>query len=243
MPSPYGFSLTRSTNCSCSSCVANLCSSVSCWADSRTARGILAVTVRVIVATSNTGKLLEFRQALEPLGWELLGVAPFGVTMPLEDGMTYEENSLIKAAGICHATRTPAIADDSGLEVEALNGAPGVYSARFGSLHSDLERNLYLLDLLRDAPLPRKAKFVSVVTLALPDGHVESYRGEVEGELLEGPRGLGGFGYDPLFYLPSLGKTFAELSLEEKRSISHRGRALEKLLRAHSSEVSSARAL
>lgn len=196
----------------------------------------MAVTVRVIVATSNTGKLLEFRQALEPLGWELLGVAPFGVTMPLEDGMTYEENSLIKAAGICHATRTPAIADDSGLEVEALNGAPGVYSARFGSLHSDLERNLYLLDLLRDAPLPRKAKFVSVVTLALPDGHVESYRGEVEGELLEGPRGLSGFGYDPLFYLPSLGKTFAELSLEEKRSISHRGRALEQLLYAHSSE-------
>lgn len=192
--------------------------------------------MRVIVATSNTGKLLEFRQALEPLGWELLGVAPFGVTMPLEDGMTYEENSLIKAAGICHATRTPAIADDSGLEVEALNGAPGVYSARFGSLHSDLERNLYLLDLLRDAPLPRKAKFVSVVTLALPDGHVESYRGEVEGELLEGPRGLSGFGYDPLFYLPSLGKTFAELSLEEKRSISHRGRALEQLLYAHSSE-------
>ena len=206
--------------------------------DSRIARGIFAVTVRVIVATSNIGKLLEFRQALEPLGWELLGVAPFGVTMPMEDGMTYEENSLIKAAGICHATRTPAIADDSGLEVEALNGAPGVYSARFGSLHSDLERNLYLLDLLRDAPLPRKAKFVSVVTLALPNGHVESYRGEVEGELLEGPRGLGGFGYDPLFYVPALGKTFAELGIEEKRGISHRGRALEKLLHAHSSEVS-----
>lgn len=198
--------------------------------------------MRVIVATSNTGKLLEFRQALEPLGWELLGVAPFGVTMPLEDGMTYEENSLIKAAGICHSTRTPAIADDSGLEVEALNGAPGVYSARFGSLHSDLERNLYLLDLLRDAPLPRKAKFVSVVTLALPDGHVESYRGEVEGVLLEGPRGMGGFGYDPLFYLPDLGKTFAELSIEEKRGISHRGQALAKLLDAHSSEVLNARA-
>ena len=213
------------------------------WGDSRTARGIFSATVRVIVATSNTGKLLEFRQALEPLGWELLGVAPFGVTMPLEDGMTYEENSLIKAAGICHATRTPAIADDSGLEVDALNGAPGVYSARFGALDSDLERNLYLLNLLRDAPWPRKAKFVSVVTLAFPDGHVESYRGEVEGELLEGPRGLGGFGYDPLFLIPSLDKTFGELSVEEKRGISHRGRALEQLLHAHMSGALNASAL
>jgi XTP/dITP diphosphohydrolase len=189
--------------------------------------------VRVIVATSNQGKLLEFREVLEPLGWELLGVAPFGVTMPLEDGMTYEENSLIKAAAVCHATRLPALADDSGLEVEALNGAPGIYSARFGLRDSDLERNVYLLELLRDVPMPRAARFVSVVTLAFPDGHVESYRGEVEGEILEGPRGSGGFGYDPLFYIPALGKTFAELSLSEKRALSHRGRALEAMLAAH----------
>jgi XTP/dITP diphosphohydrolase len=189
--------------------------------------------VKVIVATGNQGKLLEFREALEPLGWELLGVAPFGVTMPLEDGTTYEENSLIKAASICHATRLPALADDSGLEVEALNGAPGVYSARFGSLGSDLERNIYLLELLRDVPEPRRARFVSVVTLAYPDGQVESYRGEVEGELLEGPRGEQGFGYDPLFYIPALGKTFAELDTAQKRPISHRGRALQALLDAH----------
>ena len=188
--------------------------------------------MRVIVATGNKGKLLEFREALEPLGWEL-DVAPRGIPMPMEDGTTYEENSLIKAAGICHATRTAALADDSGLEVAALNGAPGVYSARFGMVHTDLERNLYLLDLLRDTPGPRRARFVSVITLAFPNGHVEAYRGEVEGELLEGPRGSSGFGYDPLFYYPELGKTFAELSTAEKRHVSHRGRALDKLLAAH----------
>jgi XTP/dITP diphosphohydrolase len=189
--------------------------------------------MRVIVATHNNGKLHEFREALEPLGWELLGVGAFNLPMPSEDGTTYEENSLIKAAGICHATRTPALADDSGLEVEALNGAPGVYSARFGMAHDDVSRNVYLLDLLRDVPQPRKAKFVSVLTLAYPDGHVESYRGEVEGEILEGPRGSQGFGYDPLFFYPELGKTFAELTTAEKRHVSHRGRALDKLLEAY----------
>ena len=199
--------------------------------------------MRVILATSSAGKLLEFKEGLSPLAWELLGLDQFNVVMPPEDGATYEENAMIKAASISLATKTVALADDSGLEVEALNGAPGVYSARFGNKKTDLERNLHLLEHIRNVPQPRKAKFVSVVTLALPDGHVESYRGEVEGELLEGPRGLGGFGYDPLFYLPSLDKTFAELSTEEKRGISHRGRALEQLLHAHSSELLNAHAL
>ncbi len=189
--------------------------------------------MRVIVATGNQGKLKEFRAALEPLGWDLIGMGQFASAMPAEDGTTYEENSLIKAAGICHAARTPALADDSGLEVAALNGAPGVYSARFGMVHSDLERNVYLLDLLRHTPSPRWAKFVSVITVAYPDGHVESYRGEVAGQILEGPRGAGGFGYDPLFYYPELDKTFAELTTEEKRHVSHRGRALNKLLEAY----------
>jgi XTP/dITP diphosphohydrolase len=194
---------------------------------------LFSYQMRVIVATHNPGKLHEFREALEPLGWDLLGVSGYGIPMPLEDGTTYEENSLIKAAGICHATRTPALADDSGLEVEALNGAPGVYSARFGMANTDVERNTYLLDLLRDVSVPRRARFVSVLTVAYPDGHVESYRGEVEGEILEGPRGNSGFGYDPLFYYPELGKTFAELTTAEKRHVSHRGRALDKLLEAY----------
>jgi XTP/dITP diphosphohydrolase len=188
--------------------------------------------MRVVLATSNQGKLRELHQALLPLGWTLLQMPP-GLTMPIEDGSTYEENALIKAAGICHALKTPTLADDSGLEVAALDGAPGVYSARFGGLHSDLDRNLFLLEAIKHVPTPRAAKFVAVLTLAFPDGHVESYRGEAHGEILEGPRGSGGHGYDPLFYVPSLGKTYAELSIEEKRHISHRGIALNKLLEAY----------
>lgn len=188
--------------------------------------------MRVVLATSNHGKLLEFRDALLPLGWQLLSM-PLGLTMPLEDGSTYEENALIKAAGICHALKTPTLADDSGLEVAALEGAPGVYSARFGGLFSDLDRNLFLLESIKNVPTPRLAKFVCVLTLAYPDGHVESYRGESHGEILEGPRGAGGHGYDPLFFVPNVGKTYAELSILEKRQISHRGLALNKMLLAH----------
>ena len=189
--------------------------------------------MRVIIATSSSGKLLEFQEGLAPLGWELLNLSSFQVAMPPEDGATYEENALIKAASISLATRTVALADDSGLEIEALGGAPGVYSARFGNKKSDLERNLYLLDNIKNVPAPRKAKFVSVIALAHPDGFVESYRGEIEGVILEGPRGEAGFGYDPLFLVPSLNKTFAELSVVEKRKISHRGRAIESLLKAY----------
>jgi XTP/dITP diphosphohydrolase len=190
-------------------------------------------SMRVILATSSAGKLLEFEEGLAPLGWELLGLSQFNVPMPPEDGATYEENAMIKAATIALATKTVALADDSGLEVEALRGAPGVYSARFGNKKTDLERNLYLLENIKNVPQPRKAKFVSVIALAHPDGFVESYRGEIEGVILEGPRGEAGFGYDPLFLVPDLDKTFAELTVQEKREISHRGRALEALLKAY----------
>jgi XTP/dITP diphosphohydrolase len=189
--------------------------------------------MRVIIATSNRGKLLEFQEGLAPLGWELLGLDGFQVPMPPENGATYEENAMIKAASISLATKMVALADDSGLEVEALGGAPGVYSARFGNKNSDLERNLFLLDNLKTTPPPRKAKFVSVIALAHPDGFIETYRGEIEGSILEGPRGEGGFGYDPLFLVQSLGKTFSELTVPEKRKISHRGRALEALFKAY----------
>jgi XTP/dITP diphosphohydrolase len=192
-------------------------------------------SMRVILATSSAGKLLEFQEGLAPLGWELLGLDQFNVTMPPEDGATYEENAMIKAASISLVTKMVALADDSGLEVEALNGSPGVYSARFGNQKTDLERNLYLLENIKNVSPPRKAKFVSVIALAHPDGFVESYRGEIEGLILEGPRGEAGFGYDPLFLVPELGKTFAELSVEEKRKISHRGRALEALFLAYQS--------
>ncbi len=202
-----------------------------------TGRKVALIRMQLIVATGNKGKLREFEERLEPLGWTLLPM-PTGLPMPPETGSTYEENALIKAATICHATRMPVLADDSGLEVEALDGAPGVYSARFGGFDTDLERHLHLLEALRQVPEPRAAKFVSVVTLAFPDGYVESYRGESAGVILEGPRGAGGFGYDPLFFVPELGKTFAELTLEQKRRVSHRGRALEKMLEAHKNGAS-----
>ena len=180
---------------------------------------------RVVLATSNRGKVREFQEALSALGWTLEGL-PDGLQLPEETGSTYEENAALKAAFAAHALNLPALADDSGLEVEALAWEPGVYSARYGGKGSDRERNLLLLENLRGTPGPRRARFVSVIALAWPDGRLESYRGEVYGEILEGPRGSGGFGYDPLFLYPPLGRTFAELSVEEKRAVSHRGRAL-----------------
>ena len=147
---------------------------------------------------------------------------------PEETGSSYEENALGKAGYVTLKTRLPSLGDDSGLEVDALNGAPGLYSARFGGKVSSGERIAYLLARLRRVPPEaRGARFVCVLVLATPNGGMWTFRGESEGRLLEGPRGESGFGYDPVFYSPELGKTFAEVTPEEKRSVSHRGRALE----------------
>jgi len=190
--------------------------------------------VRVLVATSNAGKLRELQLGLKPLGWELLSLNERPLQLPPEEGATFEDNALLKAAYAAHRTQLPALADDSGLEVEALGGEPGVYSARYGNKGSDLERNLYLLERLKGVPPEaRRARFVSVLALAYPDGEVELYRGEVEGYILEAPRGEKGFGYDPLFLVPETGKTFAEMEAEEKQAFSHRGRSLKALLEAH----------
>jgi XTP/dITP diphosphohydrolase len=154
--------------------------------------------------------------------------------MPKEEGATFLDNALLKAAYVAKATGLPALADDSGLVVPALGGEPGVYSARYGGKATDRERNVYLLERMRGLKgEARRAYFVAVLVLAYPDGHAESYEGRVEGVILEAPRGEGGFGYDPLFYVPEAGKTFAEMTLEEKARYSHRGRALEALLKAH----------
>ncbi len=190
--------------------------------------------MRVVVATSNAGKVAEIREALSGLGWELLALGDPSlppIELPEETGTTYEENAALKACAAAVQSGLPALADDSGLEVEALGREPGVFSARYGNLENDTERNVYLLERLRGQQ-DRRARFVSVLLLAYPDGHLESYRGEVEGELLEGPRGRGGFGYDPLFLLPD-GRSMGELSVPEKRSVSHRGRALASLREAH----------
>ncbi|RTR27095.1 RdgB/HAM1 family non-canonical purine NTP pyrophosphatase [Deinococcus radiophilus] len=187
---------------------------------------------RVVVATSNPGKVREIAEALSGLGWQLESL-PAGIDMPEETGSSYEENASLKACTIATRLSLPALADDSGLEVDALDGQPGVYSARFGNLDTDNERNAHLLDKLRGQG-NRRARFRSVVILAYPDGDIECYEGEVAGNLLEGPRGQGGFGYDPLFVPEGEDRTLAEMSVEEKRAISHRGVALKKLLEAHS---------
>ena len=186
--------------------------------------------MRVVVATGNAGKVREIADALSELGWQLEGLN--GLSLPEETGTTYEENAALKACAAALAKGLPALADDSGLEVAALDGQPGVYSARFGNRPNDTERNLYLLEKLRGVQ-DRRAKFVSVVMLAYPDGHVETYRGELTGTLLEGPRGENGFGYDPLFVPDGETRTLAEMTVAEKRAISHRGRALADLLAAH----------
>lgn len=184
--------------------------------------------MKIVLASLNQNKLLELRKPLEALGIELISQKDCGVfTGAEETGVTFEENSEQKARYVMEATGLPALADDSGLSVDALNGAPGVHSHRFGNLDSDEARCAYLLEMLRDVPDDRRgAKFVCVITLLMPDGRKLAARGECCGTILRACRGKNGFGYDPLFYFPNLGKTFAELTKEEKSAVSHRGNAL-----------------
>lgn len=186
--------------------------------------------MKVILASNNANKLREMQQILSPLGWEILRQKDVGLHLePDENGETFEENSLIKAEAVMKASGLPAIADDSGVEVDALDGAPGVHSARYGreSCPDDKARNRYLLRNMEKVPEgSRGARFVSVITMACPDGTVISARGELAGEILRQEQGDGGFGYDPLFYIPSEGCTMAELTAERKNEISHRAVAL-----------------
>jgi len=187
---------------------------------------------RFVLASHNAGKLKEMREILGELGIQVLSQKEAGVDVdPEETGDTFEENALIKARAVMLASGLPAIADDSGLMVDALGGEPGVHSARYGGGHDrpDAERNALLLKNMENAE-QRGAKFVSVIAVAWPDGRVLTARGEVHGEIARGERGEGGFGYDPLFLLPD-GRHMAELSAEEKNSISHRGNALRELKR------------
>lgn len=187
---------------------------------------------RVVVATQNPNKLREL-QAMLGAAWDLVGLADVGISkMPEETGATYEENALIKARHVCRETDLPALADDSGIEVKALDWGPGVRSARFaGQPTDDGANNRKLISKLQGVPEEgRTARYVSVVVLVFPDGQEILGRGEVWGRIVDEPRGTGGFGYDPHFFLDELGKTKAELSLEHKNRISHRGRAVADLL-------------
>ena len=184
--------------------------------------------MRFILASNNKGKLKEMKTILEGLGNEVVSQSEAGLAIEAEEtGKTFEENALIKARAACDALSEPAIADDSGLAVDALDGAPGVYSARYGgdTCENDADRVKLLLKSL-DSEKKRSAKFVSCIACVFPNGNVISARGECEGEITFAPRGEGGFGYDPVFELTGTGKTMAELSPEEKNAVSHRGRAL-----------------
>ena len=184
--------------------------------------------MKFILASQNKKKLVEMDEILSRLGIEVCSQAQAGVDIEVEEtGETFEENSLLKARAVMRAGGLPAIADDSGLCVDALGGAPGVYSARYGGEGlDDEERYRLLLENMR-GQRPRTASFVSVITCCFPNGDVISARGECPGTIAFAPMGEGGFGYDPIFFLPELKKTFSQLTAEEKNAISHRGKAME----------------
>jgi len=188
----------------------------------------LTFVKQLLVATTSKGKLNEIAEALAGTGISLLKLADRPIDLPEETGKTFEENALLKARAALAATGLPALADDSGLEVAALGGEPGVLSARWENLADDAARNHRLLERLSGRK-DRAARFVCVIALALPDGRELTFRGEVSGWITAAPRGRHGFGYDPVFEPSGLGKTFAEATLQEKGSVSHRGRALQAL--------------
>ncbi|HIY53427.1 MAG TPA: RdgB/HAM1 family non-canonical purine NTP pyrophosphatase [Candidatus Agathobaculum merdavium] len=185
--------------------------------------------MQFVLASHNKKKLKEMAEILGELGIEVLPL-PENAPEPEENGATFEENAIIKAKSAADFTGLPAIADDSGLCVDALDGAPGIYSARYCE-GTDQDRNAFLLENMRDKD-NRACRFVCAIACILPDGQQITVRGECEGELLRESRGAGGFGYDPLFFVPQFGCTFGELPGEEKNQVSHRGRALRALKEA-----------
>jgi len=186
---------------------------------------------RLLLATKNRAKVREYSQLLQGIPYEIVTLADMGVDLEVsETGHTIEDNAAIKAMAYAKQGNLLTLADDSGLEVDALGGEPGALSARYaGEDASDKERIEYLLRRLEGIPWEaRIARFRCVIAIATPEGELELCRGECEGILAFEPKGENGFGYDPIFYLPELGKTVAELSIEEKNEISHRGRAARK---------------
>jgi XTP/dITP diphosphohydrolase len=181
----------------------------------------------LVLATTNKNKIAEFQEILKDFPVEIRSLSDFGpLPEAIEDGETFDDNAYKKAHHTAKILGLPAIADDSGLVVEALNGAPGVYSARYAGLNASDEENV--TKLLQDMKgiTNRKAFFQCVLSIAVPSGPALTYEGTCEGIILDERRGISGFGYDPIFYFENLGKTFAECSMEEKNKVSHRGKAL-----------------
>jgi XTP/dITP diphosphohydrolase len=197
----------------------------------------------LVAATHNAGKLREFRQLLVPWRIALVSAGDLGLPEPEETGDTFEANSKLKAFAAARAAKMPALADDSGLCVEALNGAPGIYSARWAGGSKDFSAAMARVErelLAKEAPEPWRAHFISALALVWPDDHVEYFEGRVDGRLVFPPRGANGFGYDPIFLPDGHSRGFGEMSAEEKHGIpadgslalSHRARAFQMLARA-----------
>ena len=186
---------------------------------------------KLLLATNNKGKLREYQSLLQGIPFEIVTLADQGITADVaEIGKSFEENAALKATSLAATSWLLSLADDSGLEVDALGGEPGSLSHRYaGENASDADRVDYLLLKLKDVPeKKRTAQFRCVIAIAEPHGRVELCSGVCRGVIINEPRGTNGFGYDPIFYLPELNKTMAELTLEEKNRISHRARAAEK---------------
>jgi XTP/dITP diphosphohydrolase len=184
---------------------------------------------RLLAATNNRGKLSEILSLLDGLPLEIITPDIMGLSMDVaETGNTYEENSSLKAVAFMHASGLVAIADDSGLEVDALNGLPGIRSARFSPLPnaSDVDRRTYTLNLLKAYPRPWTAHFHCTVAIATPDEQIFFAQGDCPGEIIPFERGMNGFGYDPIFFIPEVGMTMAELSMSKKNLLSHRAKAI-----------------
>lgn len=184
--------------------------------------------VKLLLATNNNGKVREYRNLLREFPFRVVTLAEQGITTVVDEvGSTLEENAGLKATAMANESGLLALADDSGLEVDALGGEPGPLSARYaGENASDGDRVSYLLSRMKDVPwMERTARFRCVIALASPDGRIEMCSGECDGLIMLKPQGKSGFGYDPVFYLPELDMTMAELPLETKNRISHRGRA------------------
>ncbi len=190
---------------------------------------------KVVFATSNEGKMREIREILKDLDIELLSMKEAGVNTEIEEnGKTFEENAVIKARAVMELTGEIVLADDSGLEVDYLDKAPGVYSARFMGADTSYDiKNQYIIDQLRNArEEERSARFVCVIACAFPQGEIITRRADIEGLIAEKIAGSNGFGYDPIFYVPEYDCTTAQMSGEQKNRISHRGKALKAIKEA-----------
>ena len=186
---------------------------------------------RLVIATHNQGKLKEMAALLAPYGIASIGAAEAGLAEPEETGVSFEENAALKALAAARGSGLPALADDSGLVVPALRGAPGIHSARWAGPKRDFAAAMRRVQEELGAG-DRSASFVAVLALAWPDGHVEGFRGEVNGHLVFPPRGERGFGYDPIFVAAGETLTFGEMAPEDKHAISHRARAFSQLAAA-----------